>query len=82
MVDRAVEAYNIDRRASYFVGDTTTDIQTGRNAGLRTVLLATGLAGGDGKCDVRPDLRAPNLHDAVLKILAEAALLQAPANAN
>jgi len=82
LLDRAVEAYNIDRRASYFVGDTTTDIQTGRNAGLRTVLLATGKAGSDGKYDAHADLGAADLHDAVLMILAEAALLPAPADTN
>lgn len=78
LVDRAVEAYNIDRSASYFVGDTTTDIQTGRNAGLRTVLLGTGQAGRDGNYDACPDLRAANLYDAALAILAEAALLPVP----
>jgi histidinol-phosphate phosphatase family protein len=72
LVERAVAAYNIDRSESWFVGDTTVDVQTGRNAGLRTVLLATGEAGRDGKYDIEPDLRADTLADAVEAILAEA----------
>lgn len=80
LVDWAVEAYHIDRGTSYFVGDTTTDIQTGRNAGLRTVLLKTGLAGRDGKYDVTADLCADNLFDAVTLILAEVGRRPAPAD--
>jgi D,D-heptose 1,7-bisphosphate phosphatase len=79
LVDQAVEAYHINRAASYFVGDTTTDVQTGRNAGLRTVLLGTGLAGRDGKYDVAADRYADDLRDAVTAILAETRRKPAPA---
>ena len=51
------------------VGDTTTDIQTGKNAGLRTVLLKTGEAGKDGKYNVKSDAIADGLLDAVRHIL-------------
>jgi D,D-heptose 1,7-bisphosphate phosphatase len=79
LVDQAVETYHIDRAASYFVGDTTIDAQTGRNAGLRTVVLRTGQAGGDGKYDVVADRYADNLHAAVAGILAESRQQSAPA---
>ena len=72
MVDQAVTQFNIDIGRSYFVGDTTVDIQTGRRAGLRTVLLKTGLAGRDGKYPgVTADLEAEDLAQAVDLILAE-----------
>ncbi|HQY20380.1 MAG TPA: HAD hydrolase-like protein, partial [Ignavibacteria bacterium] len=38
-VDKAVGNYNIDRNASWFIGDRETDIECGINAGLKTVLI-------------------------------------------
>lgn len=35
MIDACVEKYNIDRENSWIVRDTTVDIQTGKNAGLK-----------------------------------------------
>lgn len=52
---QAKEKYNIDLTKSYFVGDTTIDIQTGVNAGMKTILVKTGEKGEDGKYDVKPD---------------------------
>lgn len=52
---RAKDKYNIDLTKSYFVGDTTMDIQTGINAGMKTVLVLTGNKGQDKKFDVKPD---------------------------
>lgn len=69
MIDSMVKKYNIDTNLSYIIGDSTIDIQTGRNAGLRTILLATGQAGTDGKYEVRADIQAKNLLDAVKIIL-------------
>ncbi|HQY50737.1 MAG TPA: HAD-IIIA family hydrolase [Ignavibacteria bacterium] len=39
LVDKAVGNYNIDRNASWFIGDRETDIECGINAGLKTVLI-------------------------------------------
>lgn len=64
--------YHIDLSQSWMVGDTTTDIQTGKNAGLRTVLLKTGEAGRDGKYNVAADFIANNLLDTVEHILGTA----------
>ena len=69
MLLRAAEKYNIDLSASWYVGDTTVDIQTGINAGMRTILLHTGEAGKDGKFEVTPDYEAQNLCEAVGIIL-------------
>ena len=69
MIDRAAEMYNIDLSVSWYIGDTTVDIQTGRNAGMKTILVQTGEAGMDGKFDVRPDFIAKDLLSAVRHIL-------------
>ena len=45
------------------------DIQTGKNAGIRTILVQTGQAGQDGKYDAMPDYIAENLLAAVTYIL-------------
>ena len=69
MIELAVAKYDIDLERSYIIGDTTIDIATGKNCGLKTVLLKTGLAGSDKKYNVKPDLIAETLYEAVLKIL-------------
>ena len=45
------------------------DIQTGKNAGTKTVLVLTGDAGKDKKYNVQPDMVCSNLAEAVQKIL-------------
>lgn len=69
MLLKAAEKYNIDLSQSWYVGDTTMDIQTGINAGMKTVLVKTGEAGKDGKYPAKADFEAENLMDAVDKIL-------------
>ncbi len=69
MIKKAEEKYNIDLSLSWYIGDTTTDIQTGKNAGMKTVLVKTGEAGKDGKYSVRPDYIANDLYEAVNYIL-------------
>ncbi len=59
---KAQEKYNIDFRESYFIGDTCRDVQTGINAGCKTVLVTSGdpiptRAYGEAKADyVKKDL--------------------------
>lgn len=69
MLRACAEAYNIDLAQSWMVGDTTVDLQTGRNAGTRTALVQTGLAGSDKKYAGNADLTARDLFEAVKKIL-------------
>lgn len=69
MIDEMARKYNIDLSMSWIVGDSTVDIQTGINAGLKTVLVATGQCGEDGKYDVRAEIQAIDILDAVCKIL-------------
>jgi D-glycero-D-manno-heptose 1,7-bisphosphate phosphatase len=42
MVLAAAEAHHIHLAESYFVGDKSADIECGRRAGTRTVLVLTG----------------------------------------
>lgn len=65
------ERYNIDFSASWMVGDTTVDIQTGKNAGMHTALILTGEAGRDCKYAVTPDLICENLLEAIKSILTK-----------
>jgi mannose-1-phosphate guanylyltransferase/phosphomannomutase len=71
MISKAVEEYNIDIESSWFIGDTTTDIQTGKNAGVKTILVRTGKAGEDGKFEINPDYIFDNIEDAVDFILSK-----------
>lgn len=68
MIRACAQAYNIDLADSWMIGDTTMDIQTGRNAGLHTALVLTGEAGRDKKYNVTPDLLADDLLQAVERI--------------
>jgi len=70
LIDQACGDLGINRKGSWMVGDATSDIEVGRRSGLRTVLLRSGHAGGDGKHIIRPDYVAPDLEEAVDWILA------------
>lgn len=69
MIEQAARDYHIDLASSWIIGDTTIDIQTGVNAGLKTMLVQTGLAGSDGKYPVQPDAIQPDLLQCVRTIL-------------
>ena len=42
LVNKAADEHNIDLSKSYFIGDMVTDIECGKNAGLKTILVETG----------------------------------------
>jgi histidinol-phosphate phosphatase family protein len=69
MIDTACRDLAIDRARSWMVGDSTADIEAGRRAGVRTILLRTGHAGRDDKRPLRPDYVCPDLTAAVEWIL-------------
>jgi D,D-heptose 1,7-bisphosphate phosphatase len=71
MIQKAVAELNIDLKQSWLVGDTTTDLQTACNAGIKSILLRTGHAGRDAKYQAQPDFTAENLLDAVNLILSQ-----------
>jgi histidinol-phosphate phosphatase family protein len=69
MLRQAVAELNIDLSQSWLVGDTTVDVQTAKNAGLKSILLRTGYGGADGRHGAVPDFTAENLAAAVNLIL-------------
>jgi mannose-1-phosphate guanylyltransferase / phosphomannomutase len=70
MVYKAASDLNLDLSNSYMVGDQTVDVQTGINAGCRTIMVKTGYAGSDRKYSCRPDAVVDTLSDAVESILS------------
>ncbi len=71
MIKDCERKFNIALTESWMIGDTTIDIKTGNNAGMKTVLVLTGEAGGDKKYDVQPDITCNNLLESVQAILKE-----------
>jgi histidinol-phosphate phosphatase family protein len=69
LIDEACRDLGIGRGDSWIVGDSSADIEAGRRAGLRTILVRTGHAGGDDKRALRPDYVMPDLPAAVDWIL-------------
>lgn len=65
MIERAASDLCIDLEKSWMIGDTTTDLQTARNAGIRSVLVRTGHAGQDRRWPVRADFEFFDLNEAV-----------------
>ena len=69
MIQRAVKDLNIDLAASWFVGDTATDVQTAKNAGVKSVLVSTGPAFKSAAPSLQPDFFASDLLAAANLIL-------------
>jgi len=69
MLEEARKRFGLDYSRCFVVGDSTRDLQTGVNAGCRTILVQTGYGGRDGKYDVRPDFVADDLAEAADIIL-------------
>ncbi|SDT85597.1 HAD-IIIA family hydrolase [Desulfobacula phenolica] len=69
MIQQAQALYNIDLEKSWLIGDSSTDVQTGYNAGIKTILVRTGKGGLDGKCFQPPDYFFSDLNEAADFIL-------------
>src|SRR5205085_4327579 len=65
LIQRAAAELNTDLKESWLIGDTTTDMQTAKDAGVRSILVRTGSAGKDGKHDAKPDFIFDTLKEAV-----------------
>ncbi|MDB6019011.1 MAG: D,D-heptose 1,7-bisphosphate phosphatase [Pedosphaera sp.] len=74
MVLQAAKELNLDLNACWLIGDTTTDLETAQNAGVRSVLVRTGHGGRDGKSKAAAGVVADNLLDAVHLIMARTSL--------
>ena len=71
MIIKAKKRFGLDIKKSYFVGDTTIDVKTGKNCGCKTVLLRTGYAGKDRKYKVKPDFISKNMKTASETIISD-----------
>jgi len=67
MVLEAAAAYDIDLSRSYFIGDKSADIECGRRAGTRTILVLTGYP---AEPDSHPDFTARDIAEAVQIVLS------------
>jgi rfaE bifunctional protein nucleotidyltransferase chain/domain len=63
-IERAVQEMNIDLVHSFVIGDMTSDIQFGKNAGCGTILVQSGRGGDDGLYSVTPDFVVADLQAA------------------
>lgn len=61
---QASKELNIDLGASFVIGDMTSDVQLGKNAGCRSILVQSGRGGDDGLYKVEADHVAKDLADA------------------
>ncbi len=65
----AKDDFNIDLNQSWFVGDTSVDIMTAINAGIKSILVETGRSKNNNKYDVKEDYKKKDLLAAVKFIL-------------
>ena len=74
LLDQACGLFSIDLKRSWFIGDTTLDIECARRAGIPSILVQTGAAGKDGKFPTTPDLIVAGLPEAVSEVIARTPL--------
>lgn len=70
MILQAKKDWDIEKLSECFmIGDTTTDIMAGKNAGCKTILVETGYGGNDNLIKIKPDYKSENLYQAVIDII-------------
>jgi len=65
LIRQAQRELNLDLARSWFIGDSTVDLQTAANAGVRSILVETGYQGQDARHPARPDRVCADLGAAV-----------------
>jgi len=70
MIFEAQRDHSLDLRRSWLIGDKASDIECGRKAGVRTILVQTGYGAGEAGCDAERNAR--ELGEAADIILREA----------
>jgi histidinol-phosphate phosphatase family protein len=65
------EKHSVELKSSYFIGDTIRDIETGKKAGLKTILVFSGKEKPENKdtWQFTPDSTASDLYEAVQEII-------------
>ncbi|MFA5099527.1 MAG: HAD-IIIA family hydrolase [Candidatus Omnitrophota bacterium] len=67
------DGYSFDRKKTFFVGDSLIDIETGKAAGMRTIMVFSGKETPENRQNwkITPDYTAADLYDAADIILKE-----------
>jgi D,D-heptose 1,7-bisphosphate phosphatase len=65
MILMAASDLNIDLSHSWFIGDSTVDLMTAANAGIKSILVKTGNQGNDEKFPKEPTFEVDTFNDAV-----------------
>ncbi len=76
LIARATEDLNLDLGQSWFIGDSTVDVELARRTGLPSILVETGEGGRDGRFLAAPDIVLPSIAEAADFILREAPALE------
>lgn len=75
MLLQGARDFNLDLSRSYMIGDDLIDIEAGKNAGCRTVLVLTGkgreMRETMVKRNIRPDLLTENILSAIREIIID-----------
>lgn len=69
LIDRACAVFNIDRTASWFIGDSARDLECAAGAGIRPVLVQTGPGAGRVDSRVQPAFVAGDAAAAIDEVL-------------
>ena len=70
MIDSAIEDFDIDLAGSWMVGDKKSDVELGKNAGLRSALVLTGYGQTHKNIlEYSPEAIEPDLGEAVKRII-------------
>lgn len=74
MIERGIRELNADLKRSFLIGDKASDIEAGKAAGVRTVLVKTGHGAVEQVQGETPWLVVKDLKEASLKIIEELGL--------
>ena len=64
MIEKAIKEYNVDRKKSWFIGDSTADLAASYKSKIKSILVKTGNAGRDKKYDFKPNYISKNIEEA------------------
>lgn len=68
LLREAEKEYNLDLKKSFVIGDKKTDVELGKNAGCKAMLVLTGY-GASSQKEAKPDYVAKDLLDAAKWVL-------------
>lgn len=71
LFEQAQRDFDLVLKDCFLIGDRTSDIKAGENAGCKTILVKTGYGGKDSLYLVKPDFEAKNLKEATEIIIKD-----------